>query len=175
MIPCSLDDTYGLMNIHWQHSQRGSLFLRVFTSICSHAHLPAQMRRKGRQIRCCRSSIVPTSTSLKLWRFDCLETRSACQKALCRPRKSTLSPHSQLVRFDMPVSQNTAPANKKKLHEGRRSAGKCKKTSSKRCACHEILTSRSVLTPPRSASILSEMPRLSRFGMVRVRFRPPVL
>ena len=88
-------------------------FCGVFTSICSHAHLPAQMRRKGRQIRCCRSSIVPTSTSLKLWRFDCLETRSACQKALCRPRKSTLSPHSQLVRFDMPVWQNTAPANKK--------------------------------------------------------------
>ena len=29
--------------------------------------------------------------------------------------------------------------------------------------------------PPRSASILSELPRLSRFGMVRVRFRPPVL
>ena len=111
MIPCSLGDTYGLMNIHWQHSQRGSLFLW-----CIHIDLftcPSPCADAPERTTNPLLSLVPTSTSLKLWRFDCLETRSACQKALCRPRKSTLSPHSQLVRFDMPVSQNTAPANKK--------------------------------------------------------------
>ena len=43
------------------------------------------------------------------------------------------------------------------------------------CACHMKWTPRSVLTPSRSVSTLSKMPRLSGFWHVRVRFRPPVL
>ena len=175
MIPCSLDDSYGLMNIHWQHFQRGSLFLRcihidLFT--CPSPCADAPERTTNPLLSLVDRTNIDVLETLTLWLpWNKVRMSKGIVPATQKHAFATLTTRS-LWHAGVP---KYCACQQKKLHEGRRSAGKCKKTSSKRCACHEILTSRSVLTPPRSASILSEMPCLSRFGMVRVRFRPPVL
>ena len=134
-------------------------FCGVFTSICSHAHLPAQMRRKGRQIPCCRSSIVPTSTSLN---FDALTALK-------------LGPHVKRHCAGHAKARFRHTHNSFALTRGQEKRRKMQEDIVKALRLPRNINLAFGFDPPRSASILSEMPRLSRFGMVRVRFRPPVL
>ena len=106
MIQCLLDDTYELMNIHWRHCQWGFLF-PVYPDLLTCAHLPAQMRRKGRQIFCClldRTNIdVLFAPRVSASKHSCkpfvIPLQAARRKGKCQSRSACHTVHEPAFHF----------------------------------------------------------------------------